>query len=209
MELIPTVISAGYAAGLNAYGTVALLGLLGRAGFGEVPEPLESDGIIIGAAVMYAIEFVTDKVPFLDNAWDVLHTLVRPAIGSAIGVEFAELDQATGATEALAGGGGGATALASHAIKAGVRLGINASPEPVSNILASLLEDGIVAVVIALVLKEPLIALAVVIVLLAAGIGLVLLLRRAIRRALAKRRERRGGLVEEEEPRPPPGGTEP
>jgi hypothetical protein len=209
MELIPTVISAGYAAGLNAYGTVALLGLLGRAGFGDVPEPLESDGIIIGASVMYVIEFVTDKVPFLDNAWDVLHTLVRPAIGSAIGVEFAELDQAAGTTEALAGGGGGATALVSHGIKAGVRLGINASPEPVSNILASLAEDGIVAVVIALVLKEPLIALAVVIVLLAAGIGLVLLLRRAIRRALAKRRERRGGLIEEEEPRPPPGGTEP
>ncbi|MGH2922449.1 MAG: DUF4126 domain-containing protein [Solirubrobacterales bacterium] len=204
MELIPTVISAGYAAGLNAYGTVALLGLLGRAGFGEVPEPLESDGIIIGAAVMYAIEFVTDKVPLLDNAWDVLHTLVRPAIGSALGVEFAELDQVTGAEEALAGGGAGATALVSHGIKAGVRLGINASPEPVSNILASLAEDGIVAAVIALTLKEPLIALAVVIVLLAIGIGLLMLLRGAIRRALAKRRERKGALVEEDEPRGPP-----
>ena len=205
MELIPTVISAGYAAGLNAYGTVALLGLLGRAGFGEVPEPLESDGIIIGAAVMYAIEFVTDKVPFLDNAWDVVHTLVRPAIGSAIGVEFAELDRVTGTEEVLAGGGAGSVALTSHAIKAGVRLGINASPEPFSNIVASLAEDGIVAVVIALVLKEPLIALAVVIVLLAAGIGLLMLLRRAIRRALAKRRERKGPLVEEEPPGEPPG----
>jgi len=198
VELIPTVISAGYAAGLNAYGTVALLGLLGRAGFGDVPEPLTSDGIIIGAAVMYAIEFVTDKVPLLDNTWDLIHTLVRPAIGSAIGVEFAELDQAAGATEALAGGGAGATALTSHAIKAGVRLGINASPEPFSNILASLAEDGIVAAVIAITLKEPLIALAIVVVLLAIGIGLLLLLRRAIRRALAKRRERRGPLVEEE-----------
>jgi hypothetical protein len=198
VELIPTVISAGYAAGLNAYGTVALLGLLGRAGFGEVPEPLESDGIIIGAAVMYAIEFVTDKVPLLDNTWDLIHTLVRPAIGSAIGVEFAELDQAAGATEALAGGGAGATALTSHAIKAGVRLGINASPEPFSNILASLAEDGIVAAVIALTLKEPVVALAIVIVLLAIGIGLLMLLRRAIRRALAKRRERRGPMVEQE-----------
>jgi hypothetical protein len=198
MELIPTVISAGYAAGLNAYGTVALLGLLGRAGFGEVPEPLESDGIIIGAAVMYAIEFVTDKVPLLDNTWDLIHTLVRPAIGSAIGVEFAELDQAAGATEALAGGGAGATALTSHAIKAGVRLGINASPEPFSNILASLAEDGIVAAVIALTLKEPVVALAIVVVLLAIGIGLLMLLRRAIRRALAKRRERRGPMVEQE-----------
>jgi len=196
MELIPTVISAGYAAGLNAYGTVALLGLLGRAGFGEVPEPLTSDGIIIGAGVMYAIEFVTDKVPLLDNTWDLVHTLVRPAIGSVIGVEFAELDQVTGTEEVLAGGGAGATALASHAVKAGVRLGINASPEPFSNIFASLAEDGIVAGVIAISLKEPLIALAIVVVLLAIGVGLLMLLRRAIRRALAKRRERK-------EPRPP------
>jgi hypothetical protein len=147
---------------------------------------------------MYAIEFVTDKVPLLDNTWDLIHTLVRPAIGSAIGVEFAELDQAAGATEALAGGGAGATALTSHAIKAGVRLGINASPEPFSNILASLAEDGIVAGVIALTLKEPVVALAIVIVLLAIGIGLLMLLRRAIRRALAKRRQRRSPMVEQE-----------
>ena len=207
MELIPTVISAGYAAGLNAYGTVVMLNLLGRAGFGEVPDGLTTDSVLIGALVMYAIEFVTDKVPYLDNTWDALHTLIRPAIGSVIGVEFADLDQATGTTEALAGGSAGATALASHALKAGLRLGINASPEPFSNIFVSLIEDGIVAGVIAIVLKEPLVALAIVIVLLAIGVGLVLLLRAAIRRALAKRRERRGPLIEEErDPPEPPGG---
>lgn len=198
MELIPTVISAGYAAGLNAYGTVALLGLLGRAGFGDVPDVLTGDGIIIAASVMYAIEFVTDKVPYLDNTWDLVHTLVRPAIGSAIGVEFADLDRATGAEEVLAGGGAGATALTSHAIKAGMRLGINASPEPFSNIFVSLAEDGIVAAVIAITLKEPLLALGIVVILLAIGIGLVLMLRKAIRRALAKRRRRKGALVEED-----------
>ena len=202
---MPTVISAGYAAGLNAYGTVVLLGLLGRAGFGEVPDGLTTDSVMIGAGVMYAIEFVTDKVPYLDNTWDLLHTLIRPAIGSAIGVEFADLDQVTGTEEVLAGGGAGATALTSHALKAGTRLGINASPEPFSNIIASLVEDGIVAVVIALTLKEPLIALALVVVLLAIGVGMVLLLRKAIRRALAKRRERRGSLVEDEPPERPPG----
>lgn len=198
MELIPTAISAGYAAGLNAYGTVLLLGVLGRVGFGEVPEALTSDGVMIAAGVMYAIEFVTDKVPYLDNTWDLLHTLIRPAIGGAIGVEFADLDQAVGATEVLAAGGGGGTALVSHGLKAGMRLGINASPEPVSNIFASLIEDFVAAVVIALALKEPLVALAVVVVLIAIGITAVLLLRRAIRRALSKRRERRGGLIEEE-----------
>jgi hypothetical protein len=193
MELIPTAISAGYAAGLNAYGTVVLLALLGRAGFGEVPEALTSDGVILAAAVMYAIEFVTDKVPYLDSVWDFFHTAVRPAIGGVIGVEFAELDQVTGAETVAAGGVGGTTALVSHGLKAGLRLGINTSPEPASNIVASLLEDGIVAVVIALTLKEPLIALAVVIVLLAIGIGLVLFLRKRIKRALERRRERRRG----------------
>jgi hypothetical protein len=191
VELIPTAISAGYAAGLNAYGTVALLGLLGRAGLGEVPDELTSDAVIIGAGVMYAIEFVTDKVPYVDNAWDLLHTAIRPAIGSLIGVSFADLDQVTGPEEIAAGGAGGSTALLSHGLKAGLRLGINTSPEPVSNIVVSLTEDGIVAGVIALVLKEPLVALAVVIVLLAIGIGLVLFLRKRIKRALERRRERR------------------
>ena len=202
-QLLPTVISAGYAAGLNAYGTIVLLNLLGRVGFGEVPESLMGDSILIAAAVLYAIEFVTDKVPFLDSAWDVLHTVIRPAIGSLIGVEFAEFDQAVGTEEVLAGIGGGGTALVSHGLKAGVRLGINSSPEPASNIIASLVEDGIVAVVIALVLKEPLVAFALVLVLLAIGLAAVIVLRKAIRRAMEKRREKKGGAIGEEPPDPP------
>jgi hypothetical protein len=204
MELLPTAISAGYAAGLNAYGTVVLLGLLGRAGFGDVPDELTTDGVIIAAGVMYAIEFVTDKVPYLDSAWDLLHTAIRPAIGSVIGVQFADLDQVTGAETVVAGGLGGGTALLSHGLKAGLRLGINASPEPFSNIVLSLIEDGIAAVVIALMLKHPLVALALVIVLLAIGIGLVLFLRKRIKRALDRRRARRAGLrAGRKEPSPP------
>lgn len=198
-HLIPTAISAGYAAGLNAYGTVVLLGLLGRAGFGEVPEPLTTDGVILAAAAMFAVEFVTDKVPYVDSVWDVLHTAIRPAIGGVIGVEFAELDQVTGGETVVAGGVGGGTALVSHGLKAALRLGINTSPEPASNVVVSLVEDGIVAAVIALTLKEPLVALAIVLVLLATGIGLVIFLRRRIARALERRRERR-----REPPNPPP-----
>jgi hypothetical protein len=191
MELVPTTISAGYAAGLNAYGTVFLLGLLGRAGFGEVPDELTTTPILIAAGVMYAIEFVTDKVPLLDSFWDVLHTAIRPAIGSLIGVEFAGLDNVTGAETVAVGGVGGATALVAHGLKAGIRLGINASPEPFSNIIASLVEDALAAGVIALALKEPLVALAVVLVLLAIGVALVLFLRKRIKRALEWRRQRR------------------
>ena len=191
MELVPTSISAGYAAGLNAYGTVFLLGLLGRAGFGEVPDEFTKEPILIASGVMYAIEFITDKVPLLDSFWDLLHTAIRPAIGSVIGVEFADLDDVTGVETVVAGGAGGSTALVAHGLKAGIRLGVNTSPEPFSNIVLSLIEDALAAGVIALALKEPLIALAVVIVLLAIGIGLVLFLRKRIKRALERRRERR------------------
>lgn len=191
MALVPTVISAGYASGLNAYGTVFMLGLLGRAGFGEVPDDLTTTPILIAAGVMFAIEFITDKVPLLDSTWDLLHTAIRPAIGSLIGVSFADLDKVTGIETVAAGGAGGTTALVTHGLKAGIRLGVNASPEPFSNIFISLIEDGLMAGVIALVLKEPYIALAVVIVLLAIGISIVLYLRKRIKLALERRRERR------------------
>jgi Domain of unknown function (DUF4126) len=193
MELVPTAISAGYASGLNAYGTVFILGLLGRAGFGEVPDDLTTTPILVAAGVMFAIEFITDKVPLLDSTWDLLHTAIRPAIGSLIGVSFADLDQVTSAETVAAGGLGGSTALVAHGLKAGIRLGINTSPEPASNIVASLIEDSLVAFVVVLVLKEPFVALTVVIVLLAIGIGLVLFLRKRIMRALERRRARRAG----------------
>jgi hypothetical protein len=191
MELVPTTISVGYAAGLNAYGTVFMLGLLGRAGFGQVPHQLTTTPILIAAGVMFAIEFITDKVPLLDSTWDILHTAIRPAIGSAIGVSFAGLDNVTAPETIAVGGAGGTTALVTHGLKAGIRLGVNTSPEPFSNIIISLIEDGLMAGVVALALKEPLIALAVVIVLLSIGIAIVLFLRKRIKQALERRRARR------------------
>ena len=193
MELVPTVISTGWASGVNAWGTVLMLGLLGRAGVGEVPDELQREPILIGAGVMYAIEFITDKIPYVDNTWDFISTLIRPAIGGAIGVEFADLDQAGAVEEALAGGGSGATALTSHGIKTALRLGINASPEPFSNILVSLAEDGAVAGMVALALEHPVEAAIIALLLMAAGIALVIFLWRRIRRAFRDWRERRRG----------------
>lgn len=204
MDLLPTLISTSWASGVNAYATVALLGFLGRAGVGDVPEPLMSDGVVYGALIMYAIEFVTDKVPYLDSAWDLLHTLIRPAIGSAVGVEFADLDHATTAEQALAGGGSGALALLSHGIKAGIRLGVNISPEPVTNIFVSLAEDAAVAGIIVLAQNHPVISAGVASILLAIGLVLVLYLRRRIKIALARRRERRAA-AKGKSPPPTPG----
>jgi hypothetical protein len=193
MELAPTIVSTGWAAGINAYLTVAMLGLLGRAGIGEVPDPLQSEGVIIAALVMAGVEFVVDKFPYLDNLWDLVGTVVRPAIGSALGLEFAGQAEVSGLDEVLSAGGSGSMALASHAVKAGLRLGINTSPEPASNIVVSLAEDAAVAGVVWLATEEPVIAAAIAVILLAAGLALVTLLATRIRRgwrALARYRGR-------------------
>ena len=192
MELVPTLISTGWASGVNAYLTVALLSLLGRAGVGEVPESLQSDGVLIGALVMFAIEFVVDKVPYLDNAWDAVHTAVRPALASALGVSFAGSADVAGLDEVLSGGGSGAMALASHAVKAGLRLGVNSSPEPFSNIVVSLVEDTAAAGVVVLALHHPVEAAVIAVLLLAAGLALLVLLASRIRRALRRLQKHRG-----------------
>jgi hypothetical protein len=188
MDLTATILSTGWASGVNAYGTVALLGVLGRLGVGDVPDPLTEDAVIGFASLLYAIEFVADKIPFLDSAWDVVHTAIRPAIGSVLGVEFAGEGDVS---EVLGGLESGGTALASHGVKAGLRLAINASPEPASNIIASLLEDGAVAAVVALALTHPVAAAIVAGTLLVLGALLVIVLARAIRRGIRRLQQRR------------------
>ena len=184
MELAPTVISAGWASGVNAYLTVLVLSLAGRAGWGAVPDELQTDRVLIAALVLTAIEFVTDKVPYLDSVWDGVHTAVRPAIGSLLGVALAGEADTDGSGEVLAAAGSGALALASHGVKAGLRLGINASPEPFSNILASLVEDGLVTGVMLLAIDHPVPAAVIALVLLLSGLVLVVFLIKRIRRAL-------------------------
>lgn len=188
--LVPTVVSAGWAAGVNAYGTVAVLGLLGRAGVGEVPDELTGVPVIAVALVMFAIEFVVDKVSYLDSTWDVIQAPVRTAVGGVVGLLFAGEANVSSLDETLSAAGGGGTALTSALVKTGIRLGINASPEPASNIFMSLLEDGLMATVVALALEEPYIALAAVVVLLAAGVGLIWLIWSRIRRAWTALRRR-------------------
>ena len=201
MELAPTVISTGWASGVNAYGTVLLLNLLGRAGIGDVPHELEGNTVLIASAVLYAIEFITDKIPYVDTTWDAIHTAIRPAIGSYVGFSYGGLEGG-GVDDVLSAAGAGSTALVSHGIKAGIRLGINASPEPVSNILASLTEDGLVAIVVRLAVDHPYIAAGIALTLIAIGVALVIALARRIRRAYRNYRAWREGR------RGPPGQAE-
>jgi hypothetical protein len=192
MELVPTLISSGWASGVNAWATLLVLGLMGRAGIGSeaVPDQFTETPVLAFAAVMYAVEFVADKVPLFDSVWDVGQTVARPAVGAWVGYEFAGADGVIHTDQLIAGGGTGALALASHAVKATVRLGINASPEPFTNIVASVGEDLTVAVVTALALQQPELAAAIAVILLACGVVLAIVLWKAARKAWALVRER-------------------
>jgi len=121
MDLLPTLISSGWASGVNAWATVLVLGLMGRAGLGSeaVPEQLTETPVLVFAGIMYVVEFVADKVPLFDSAWDVGQTFVRPVIGGWVGYEFAGADGASSVDQAVAAGGTGALALASHASATG------------------------------------------------------------------------------------------
>ena len=129
------------------------------------------------------------KVPYLDSVWDIVHTAVRPVVGGAIGVVMAHHAHTTPSDAIIAALLGGGSALTSHVVKTGVRVGVNASPEPVSNIIASLLEDLGVAGVVSFAVYHPVEAAVIAAVILALGVLLFALLFSRIRRAWRRRRE--------------------
>jgi hypothetical protein len=154
-----------FAAGINLYATVAILGLASRYGWVQLPPQYQAfdNNWIIGAAIaLYLLEFFADKIPWLDSAWDAVHTFMRP-IGGAL-IAITTVGHVSPATETLVGLLGGALAAGTHFTKAGTRVLANASPEPFSNWILSLLEDAFVIGLGFLALKYPLVAGAVVLV---------------------------------------------
>lgn len=191
MSVLPLVFTSGWASGINAYAVVLLLGLMGATGVtDEVPASLQRPDVLVVAAVMFLCEAVADKIPYLDSAWDVVHTLVRPVAGGVVAALLAGHDGSL--PELAAAAVGGSTALASHLVKTGTRMAVNTSPEPVSNIVLSLAEDLGVAGIVVFAIFHPLPAAIVAATLLATGIVLVVFLFSRIRRYLRRRRERRG-----------------
>jgi hypothetical protein len=185
MEALPLAFTSGWASGINAYACVLVLGLLGRfAGVDDVPPALAGNGVLIAAGALFAIEFVADKIPYVDSAWDTVSTLIRPTVGAVIAALMAgdasNLEQAVVATT------GGVVALVSHLVKSSLRLAINTSPEPVTNIAASSGEDVAVLSVMSLAAFHPTAALIVAAVLLVLGLIGVYLALRAIRRGLVR-----------------------
>lgn len=153
-----------FAAGINLYATVAILGLASRYDWVSLPDQyrvFDNDWIIGTAIVLYLAEFVADKIPWFDSLWDAVHTAVRPIGGAVIAVTT--LGDASPTTEAMIGLLGGTLAAGSHFSKAGTRAVANTSPEPFSNWILSLGEDAFVIGLGVLALKYPLVAAAVVI----------------------------------------------
>ncbi|MFH8380908.1 DUF4126 domain-containing protein [Kitasatospora sp. NPDC018058] len=191
MTILPLIFTSGLASGINAYAVVLLLGLLGRfAGAESVPHALERTDVLVAAAVLFLLEAVADKIPYVDTVWDAVHTVIRPIAGAVVGVLIASGDPGS-LSEVAAGAMGGTTALVSHLVKASLRMAVNTSPEPASNIVVSLLEDLSVAGLVTLAIFHPWLAASIAAVLLAVGLLLVWLAISRIRAFRARRRERR------------------
>jgi hypothetical protein len=191
MDLIATLgrtLGFSFAAGLNLYATVAILGFASRYGWVSLPPQFQAfnNDLIIGAAVvMYLIEFFADKIPYVDTLWDMIHTAIRPVGGALIAVTT--LGDTSPTVEALVALLGGAVAAGSHLTKTSTRAAANTSPEPFSNWILSFGEDLFVVGLGYLALQYPVAAFIVAIVLLALIVIFAAVIGRTVRRWFARR----------------------
>ena len=181
MESLALTFSSGWASGINAYLVVLVLGVADKLNnFSQIPDVLARWDVLTVAGFLYAMEFVADKIPYIDSSWDAISTAIRPTAGTVIGVLLA--GDASSLDQAVLGAVGGGTALLSHLVKAGGRLAINTSPEPVTNIGASLAEDIAVLAVVAFAINHPEAAAAIAGVALIIGLIALFFLGKTIRR---------------------------
>lgn len=167
---LASALGLGMLAGARLYATVLTVGLLIRFGWIAVPAAwrdaaaLADTRVLIAAGLACAVEFVADKIPWVDSAWDSLHSFIRP-IGAALLTSslFATLDPAYQVLLFLVAGG---AALSGHSAKAATRLAVNHSPEPLSNFVVSLAEDAAVLGGLYLLVKHPWILAAIALALL-------------------------------------------
>ena len=178
-----------FAAGVNLYATVAVIGLASRFSWVDLPPQFHvfDSNLVIGAAlVLYFLEFLADKVPYVDTVWDIVHTAIRPLGGAFVAV--ASVGDASPAVQGLAALLGGTLAAGSHLTKAGTRVVANTSPEPFSNWALSLAEDGFVVGLGVLALTYPVAALIVTAVLVGLMAVFAATILRMVRRRFAARR---------------------
>ena len=187
METLSLVLGAGFSSGLNLYATVATLGLLQRFGVIHLPENLQvlSHPLVLAiAGVLYVMEFLADKIPFIDSIWQAVHTFIRPPAAALLAFSATEAaPEAWRWGAALLAGG---IALTSHGTKASARAAANMSPEPLSNWALSFGEDMLAVWLTWFATAHPTIAIVVVGLLLIVSLYLLYHLFRFLRRTLRR-----------------------
>ena len=187
-QLIALAAVLGFASGIRLYAVLLIAGLVGYAGWVELPGGLailQHPWVLAASGAMFAVEFVADKIPGVDSVWDAIQTFVRIPAGAALAAGvFGGMDSAAWTTVAAIVGG--SLAATSHFTKAGARAAANKSPEPFSNIGLSVAEDIGTAGLMWLVLSYPFVALGIVVVLLALAAWLLPKLVRFIVRVVRK-----------------------
>ena len=181
------IVAASFAAGLNIYATVLTLGILARTQWVQLPPGLDSLGntwVLVACAIMFAIEFVVDKIPAFDMAWNVLHTVVRVPIAGL--VAYNASSHLSPQMQIMATAIGAAIALATHTSKTAIRAAVTPSPEPISNIALSTTEDVIAVGVTWFATHHPIIAASAALIFLASGATAAYALLRAIHRPLQR-----------------------
>jgi len=187
LETLGFTVGTAFASGLNLYATVAVLGLLDRFRAIQLPDSLHvvaHPAVIITAIALYAVEFVADKVPYVDTIWDAIHTFIRPpAAGLMAYAAFGNVPEVWRVMGGLLAGG---VALTSHGTKASARAAINTSPEPFSNWIASLSEDGIAVFLVWMAARHPVLAMVIVVALLALCAYLLLKLAKFLKQVMGR-----------------------
>ena len=185
-QLIALAAVLGFASGLRLYAVLLIVGLVGYAGWVDLPRGLsilQHPVVLIAAGLMFLVEFVADKIPGVDSVWDGVQTFIRIPAGAALAAGvFGGMDSAAWTTAAAILGG--TLAATSHLAKSGTRAAANTSPEPLSNVALSVTEDLAVGGLLWLVLTYPWVAAAIVAVLVLVALWVLPKLLRFIRRML-------------------------
>ena len=197
MDLNTLGIAMGTAwlSGINLYATVLTLGLLQRWNFAHLPgdlSVLSHTWVLVTAGSLFAIQFIADKIPAVDSAWDLIHTFIRVPAGAILAATaFADFSPEIRTMALLVGGG---IALSSHGAKTATRLAANTSPEPVSNVLLSLAGDGVSVGGSLLAVSHPVIFVGIISIAVVVSLLLCHWIYRALRRLFVRQGDPRRPL---------------
>ena len=175
------------------YLVFSVLGIGGRLDWVDSPAFLQKPWVIALALTMFVVELIVDKISYVDSTWDAVHTFLRPLAGALL---LSSSDVST--STVLLALAGGALALSAHGAKASTRLLVNASPEPVSNVVVSTMEDGLVAGLMALALAYPELAAVVALIFTVVSVVVVYVAFRGARSLLRRRRSQRAAGTEDQ-----------